>query len=167
MQLSVSLLALLLGGCSFPEIVAVDQLHVPDRAQWKPVADAMQQSCATLDCHGQVGRNLRLYGGQGLRLAVDANPLVDPTTDLEYQADYDSVIGLEPEALDQVVTEAGRDPERLSLVRKARGHERHAGGVQMLEGDPLDVCLVSWVSGTTDTDSCNRVSNAARPKADP
>jgi hypothetical protein len=166
MQLSVSLLALLLCSCSFPK-VAAEQLAVPDRAQWKPVADALQPNCATLDCHGQPGRNLRLYGGQGLRLAVDGNPNVDPTTDLEYQASYQSLVDLEPEALDKVVAEAGRDPERLSMVRKARGSERHTGGVQMLAGDPLDVCLISWLSGTTDSAACMRVSRAPRPKADP
>jgi len=167
MQLRLPLLALLVGGCAFPKIAGVDPAQAPDRAQFNPVADAMQVSCGTLDCHGQVGRNLRLYGGRGLRLAVDANPAIDPTTDLEYQASYRSVVGLEPEALDRVVADGGRDPERLSLIRKARGSERHTGGVQMLIGDALDLCLTSWLGGTTDSESCKRVSDATRPKADP
>lgn len=34
----------------------------------KEVADALQPSCGTLDCHRQVTRNLRLFGARGLRL---------------------------------------------------------------------------------------------------
>jgi prepilin-type processing-associated H-X9-DG protein len=43
-------------------------LLVPPRNGFESVADAMQPSCGTLDCHGQPDRNLRLYGGRGLRL---------------------------------------------------------------------------------------------------
>jgi hypothetical protein len=43
-------------------------LSAPPREGFESVADAMQPSCGTLDCHGQPGRNLRLYGGRGLRL---------------------------------------------------------------------------------------------------
>ncbi len=39
------------------------------------------------------------------------------------------------------------DPERLTLVRKARLREKHKGGLVWNEGDPGDVCLTSWITG--------------------
>lgn len=149
--------------CSLPENDAVVGLEKPERASFSQVADALQPSCATLDCHGQRNRNLRLYGGRGLRLYPENNSADDPTTDEEYQASYLSLTGLEPEALDEVVHSGGLDPERLSLLRKGRGTERHKGGRQMLPGDPLDRCIVSWLAGRIDTAACARVAGAERP----
>jgi hypothetical protein len=140
----------------------VEGRPMPDRTGFIEVADALQPGCGSLDCHGQRTRNLRLYGGRGLRLpgytSDDAT-----TTPAEYDASYRSLTALEPDALYAVLADGGRDPERLSLIRKARGTERHKGGVQMQVGDPLDRCIVSWLSGVTDVDSCRRVSRARRP----
>jgi hypothetical protein len=136
---------------------------IPERAAFPKVADALQPSCGTLDCHGQPGRNLRLYGGRGLRLDAKANPADEATTEAEYQASFTSLVGLEPEAMDAVVRSGGLDLEQLSLVRKARGVELHRGGVQMLPGDPLDHCLTSWLSGRLQADACLRVVSAPRP----
>lgn len=149
--------------CDAPENAGVTGLHVPDPRMFPQVADALQLSCGTLDCHGRPGRNLRLYGGRGLRLDPHANSADEPTTDSEYQASFRSLTGLEPEALDAVVRSSGQDIERLSLVRKGRGTERHKGGTQMLAGDPLDRCLVSWLSGQVDAAACARVTSAPRP----
>jgi len=149
--------------CEVPGDDAVAGLRRPDRASFPQVADALQPSCGTLDCHGQRNRNLRLYGGRGLRLDPSGNSADEPTTDGEYQASFLSLTGLEPEALDAVVRSAGLDPERLSLLRKGRGTERHKGGTQMLPGDPLDRCIVSWLSGRIDSAACTRVSSAERP----
>ena len=44
------------------------ELRLPIREGFEGVADAMQPSCATLDCHGHPQRNLRLFGERGLRL---------------------------------------------------------------------------------------------------
>ena len=166
MQLRL-LVVLAAAGCTFPTVSASPPMNEPDRGQYAVVHDALQPSCGTLDCHGQVGRNLRLYGGQGLRLAPSANPSVDPTTEAEYQASFDSVVALEPDALNHVIAEGGADPERLSLVRKARGTERHAGGIQMQVDDPLDRCITSWLASATDSASCKKVSSAMRPGAGP
>lgn len=153
----------MIASCSLPQNDGVFDLMVPDRAVFPKVADALQPSCGTLDCHGQRGRNLRLYGGRGLRLDPKGNSADEGTTDAEYQASFASLVGLEPEALDAVVHSGGLDLERLSLVRKARGTELHRGGVQMLPGDPLDRCLTSWLSGHVHAESCTRVAAAPRP----
>jgi hypothetical protein len=123
------------------------ELLAPPRVGFEHVADAMQPSCGTLDCHGQAGRNLRLFGGRGLRLMAGANPLAGDTTPAEYDATFWSVVGLEPETMTDVLLDHGADPERLSLIRKPRGHERHKGGTLMTAGDALDQCLISWLAG--------------------
>jgi hypothetical protein len=36
--------------------------------EFGPVADYLEHRCGSLDCHGQVGRNLRIWGCEGMRL---------------------------------------------------------------------------------------------------
>ena len=137
-------------------------LAAPSRTDFPGVADALQLSCATLDCHGQVGRNLRIYGYGGLRLSDADNPLGDPTTDLEYLASYESLVSLEPESLSGVVT-LQTNPDQLSLIRKARGLEHHKGGQRAQPGDSLDRCMVLWLIGEFAPDPCLDVVNATHP----
>jgi hypothetical protein len=129
-------------------------LEAPARAGYEPVADALILTCGTLDCHGQRGRNLRLFGNHGVRLAAKDDPGGAPTSPAEYDADYWSLIGLEPETLDLVMRTPGADPELLSLFRKPRGTEEHKGGTLMRRNDPLDRCLRSWLAGALDEDAC-------------
>jgi hypothetical protein len=130
------------------------ELLAPPRAKFEHVADAVQPHCGTLDCHGEAGRNLRLFGGRGLRLMAGDNPLAGDTTPAEYDATFWSVVGLEPETMTAVLADKGAEPERLSLIRKARGHERHKGGTLMTAGDVLDRCLLSWLAGAVDDAPC-------------
>jgi hypothetical protein len=140
-------------------------LLAPPRAKFEDVADAMQPHCGTLDCHGQAGRNMRLFGARGLRLAPGATPLDGDTTPAEYDATFWSVVGLEPETMTAVVADHGADPERLSLIRKARGHERHKGGTLMTEGDVLDQCLISWLASAIVASACQAAAMYGPPGA--
>lgn len=141
--------------CSSPGTDPRAPATVPDRASFPPVADLLVHRCGTLDCHGTRYRNLRLYGYEGLRLAPGDKPSAKPnTTTAEYDEDFTSVIGLEPEVMSEVVASGGANPERLTLVRKARGAEDHKGGAQMKEGDDQDRCLTSWLAGHTDAAAC-------------
>ena len=126
----------------------------PSAASFTTVATFLEHRCGTLDCHGQVGRNLRLYGYDGLRLAAADVPGGAPTTADEIAVDYLSVIGLEPEILAAVVEEGGAQPERLTLVRKGRGSEHHKGGALIMVGDAQDRCLTSWLAGAVDDAAC-------------
>jgi len=160
------LIALLLAGCG-PSLE--DQagghralLQAPSRDDFPEVGDALQPSCATLDCHGQVGRNLRIYGYGGLRLSAFDSPAGDPTTELEYLASYESLVSLEPETLSKVVARQA-DPNELSLVRKARGIEHHKGGQRSIPGDSLDRCIVLWLTDNFDPDPCADVVDAIHP----
>jgi hypothetical protein len=142
-------------------------LQAPPRDSFEPVADALQATCGTLDCHGQVGRNLRLYGARGLRLDAKTTSAEGTTTAAEYEATFWAVVGLEPEALSAVVRERGADPARLSLIRKARGTDHHKGGILMKAGDDLDRCLTSWLAGKVRVEACEAISLAPRPMVPP
>lgn len=152
---SFALFGLLAIGCSTPDTGArVDPIG-PDRASFEPVTKMLVRRCGTLDCHGTPYRNLRLYGYGGLRL----DPAFVPDRDLtvaEVDANYDAVIGLEPSIMRDVVADKGAAPERLTLVRKARGTEEHKGKGVIAVGDDADRCLISWLGSATDVDACTR-----------
>jgi hypothetical protein len=141
--------------CSTPASDARVVETAPDRASFDAVADALDHRCGSLDCHGSAYRNLRLYGHEGLRLDPTMRPSSkNDTTKAERDADYQSVIGLEPEIMTAVVTSGGQSPERLTLVRKALGLEAHKGGTLWTAGDVQDRCFRSWLSGATDGAAC-------------
>jgi hypothetical protein len=161
----IAAVAVLVGGvalaCSTAPSDARFVATLPDETSFAPVALMLIQACGTLDCHGTVGRNLRLYGNTGLRLRPgDVPTALTATTNDEIEQDYMSVVGLEPEAMSAVVASGGADPERLTLVRKARGTEAHKGGAPFLSPDDKegvrDECLTSWLSGKTDPSPCTR-----------
>jgi hypothetical protein len=128
----------------------------PDRTTFPPVADVLVHRCGSLDCHGQVGRNLLIYGHEGLRFAKTDRPTANgSTTTDEYDEDYLTVVTLEPEIMSAVVAESGAAPDRLTIVRKARGTEQHKGGAIFVIGDPSDLCLTSWLAGNVNTAACS------------
>jgi hypothetical protein len=141
------------------------QLAAPSRNDFPAVGDAMQLHCGTLDCHGQIGRNMRLYGQFGRRLDPANDPLTEPTTDEEYTATYQSIVALEPEAMSAVV-QGQASPGTLTMVRKPLGLEEHKGGVLFQSGDDLYRCIVGWVRGQFDANACSMVVDTPRPELD-
>ena len=134
----------------------------PDRASFEPVADLLVHRCGSLDCHGATYRNLRLYGSIGLRLSASDRPVSKGhTTEAEYDEDYASVVGLEPEIMSAVVSQGGASPDRLTLIRKARGAEAHKGNAIWSAGDAQDRCVTSWLAGHTDAADCEDVTDAS------
>ncbi|AKV02282.1 hypothetical protein AKJ09_08945 [Labilithrix luteola] len=148
-------MALAPSGCSSPDATLRVDAGGPDRASFKPVANMLGHRCGSLDCHGSRYRNLRLYGYGGLRLDPTDRPDFPQTTDAEADADYEAVVGLEPEIMPEVVASKGADANRLTLVRKATGQEAHKGGQRIAPGDSADTCLLSWLGGAVDTQACN------------
>jgi hypothetical protein len=143
--------------CSTPPSDARVVAVAPDSVSFPPVAQLLVHSCGTLDCHGTKYRNLKIYGNTGLRLAASDHPTAQsPTTADESNADYESVVGLEPEILSAVVSEGGASPDRLTFVRKARGQEDHKGGAVVQVGDDQDRCITSWLAGSADANACAR-----------
>ena len=125
--------------------------------------DYLGKRCAGLDCHGQIGRPLRIYSKNGLR-AFDASLSGDVphitgrqlVSDDERKLNYQAVIGVEPELFSQVIASGGLNPDRLLLLRKPRGFEDHKGGQIMTnEADDGYKCLVSWITQKgLDTTAC-------------
>jgi hypothetical protein len=116
----------------------------------------LERRCGSLDCHGQAGRPLLLRSKNGLRLSPNDTTGGNPRTNEEVRANYVAVIGLEPEILASVAAEGGADPERLMLLRKPLGTERHKGGKIFADrSDGGYVCLISWLRGTLDASACD------------
>lgn len=151
-----------LAGCStVPSDVSIGLVAPSDsQPEFGPVADFLEHRCGSLDCHGQVGRNLRIWGCEGMRLAPTDVPQCSRqlggrgTTSAEHEATYQSLVGLEPTVMSAVVEHQGQDPELLTFVRKARGTEAHKGGALITPGDPQDECISSWLAGNTNSIAC-------------
>jgi hypothetical protein len=153
---ALALAALLLPACTLVSASDVDSVVGPPQNEFPPVDAYLVKRCGSLDCHGQAGRNLRLYGYHGLRLAKGDDPNGRPTTQEEIDADYDGVVGLEPETMTLVVTHGGEHPEKLSLIAKPAGLEEHKGGQLFEEGDAQYTCLTSWLSSNVDANACSK-----------
>lgn len=152
---------------SVPDETRYTQILAPDPAQFQAgVSFFLERRCGTLDCHGQPGRPLRIYGARGLRKQNDASltPISGDTSIEEIAANYRSVIGLEPEAMSRVVAADGQLPERLLIIRKpidiGEGGERHKGGPVISRGSDGYLCLTSWLSNRTNVAKCTAAANA-------
>ncbi len=145
--------AVILAGACKPSL-APNTIECPPFEDFKSVSPLLEQRCGTLDCHGNDGRPLRLYGQYGLRyLQEEDDPdvlfsgnLNAPTTAAELERNYFSVCGLEPERM--VMVQAGElAVEDLTMVRKPRLSEKHKGGRIWDQGKVEDRCLTGWIAG--------------------
>jgi hypothetical protein len=69
--------------------------------------------------------------------------------------------------MSEVVAAGGAKAERLSVVRKMRGSERHKGGQLATAGDNLDRCVSAWLAGLVDVDPCRAAARLTRPGSPP
>jgi hypothetical protein len=142
----------------------------PDQTQFETfVSPFLERKCGTLDCHGSVGRPLRLFSGRGLRAPGDAGafPGSSDTTGFERSANYRSVVGLEPELVIRVGAGLAK-PRDLLLLQKPLGlgdvPASHKGGQVLAPmGDPGEACLSTWLlagpnSGPFDSASCTKAA---------
>jgi hypothetical protein len=139
-------------------------IDAPPEDQFPAVGEYLGHRCGTLDCHGQPGRNLRIWGCWGMRLEPDASTSctpppagpagAGPSTPEEYDATYRSLVGLEPAVMSVVVQSHATMPEQLTFMRKAEGIESHKGGHVITPGDDQYKCVVSWLAGMTDMTAC-------------
>jgi hypothetical protein len=139
-------------------------------AQFGPVGDYLANRCGTLDCHGSMSRNFRVYGCEGMRLdpktlpgcssilVPGQPPMINTTTPAEHAATYRSLVGLEPTVMSEVYDNQGEHPELLTFVRKARGLEAHKGGAIITPGDVQDICITSWLARNTNATACGQAT---------
>lgn len=102
--------------------------------------------CATLDCHGDPGRPLRILSEEGLRGSEDRGL---PLTATEVEDNVMAALGVSP--FGDVDTHA------LILVPLASssGGWHHVGGdIWPNRDDPGYLCLSLWLAGADPTESC-------------
>lgn len=110
------------------------------------VSPFVERRCGTLDCHGGIARPMRVFGRLGLRHPDEDNISGGAaTTALERAANYTSVCGVDAEKMNESVQNLGNTAEKLLIVTKARGLEKHKGGKVVNENDPGDLCILSWL----------------------
>jgi len=156
-----ALAALVFGSaCSSVDSGHISQIALPSRTEFKAsVSPFMEKRCGALDCHGQVGRPLRLYSQFGLRMKAGPNDTRDtsPTTDAELTANYFATVGLEPEDIRDSLLSQGAFNDFLLLKKPLSlegGGVRHKGGPVLRGGDAGFDCLYSWISGKVDAPNC-------------
>lgn len=153
--------------CSIPPSDARIGIDVPPiaPAEFDPVADLLDHSCGTLDCHGNFERNLQMWGCYGMRLdgtALGCRSMGGTnTTQAEYDATYRSLVALEPAVMSDVVASHAVNPNELTFVRKAFGEESHKGGQIFQLGGDADTCIASWLASNTNTAACTRALASA------
>jgi hypothetical protein len=144
--------ALLAGGtscASVPDETRFTLILQPDfNVYQQHVDNYLRRRCGTLDCHGQPGRSYRIYGREGFRLYNEDAGLisgVQPTTPDETRANFQAIVGLEPEEMSRLIATQGTDPNKLMFLRKPLRLERHKGGPAMADDDPGYRCVVAWL----------------------
>ncbi len=130
-------------------------LYCPDPELFaEAVSPYLEKRCGTLDCHGSQQRPLRFYGQLGLRHITELNVSGgEPTTEAELADNYLSTCGLEPEKMQEAVTDLGASADQLKLIAKPRGQMDHKGGQVVVEGDPGDRCISGWVGQISEEDA--------------
>ena len=132
---------------------------VVDRDDWAlHVQPYVAPRCATVDCHGDPRRPLRIYSVEGLR---DVSDRELPLTRGEIDANVDSALGLAPSA----------DAEAHALVLEplstSAGGWHHAGeDIWLSRDDPGYLCLYLWLRGADPSESCATAA-ASIPRGSP
>jgi hypothetical protein len=130
----------------------------------------MEHRCAGLDCHGQVGRPLRLYSEWGLRLKAGTGGArnKEATTNDERLENYRAVVGLEPENMAKCFASQGSDVATFQLLKKPLDISglgiRHKGGpvLRASESDSGWQCLLGWASGKVDPEDCKTAAQVTK-----
>lgn len=140
--------------CDVPERGQIDR-PVSTRATQADFLNAgvglvFERRCGSLDCHGSVARNMRIYSSDGLRAPNEAGlgPGNGSTTSAEKLANYQAILGLEPLATRDVLN--GADPYEMLVMKKPLLIESHKGGGVFRQGDDTETCIYSWLTSEPD-----------------
>lgn len=100
----------------------------------------LEATCATLDCHGDRGRPLRLYSDTGLRLRTDLRDT--PMTPEEMAANAFALVAVDPtHAAEQHLVV-------LKPLNRSEGGMSHEGdNLHMTLADPGYRCLLGYLDG--------------------
>jgi len=165
-------LASMLSCASTPDENRLTQVIVPDFDTYVSTVDAyLTRRCGSLDCHGQPGRAYRIYSREGYRLyTIQDGGLVSgqqQTAPEEQRANFQALVGLEPEEMTRLMARQGENPNQLLFLRKPLKLERHKGGPAMAEKDPGYRCVVAWLGIPVVRGDGTPIPPAERPKLSP
>jgi len=137
-----------------PEDARVTVASLDAAAYGALVHHVIERDCGSAACHGNAPRGLRVYGSASLRLPNQAQDS-QKTTEAEARATYQSIVGLEPEKMNDFL--AGRTPDgayHLLVLAKPLATERHRGGISLRKGEPAEECIFSWLLGAVNAEAC-------------
>lgn len=149
-----------LAACGYAD-QGTEPLEPLDEAVYvRDVHPIFEARCATLDCHGDPGRPLRLYAETGLRLRDELRDT--PITDEELALDVEAARGVDP----------GVAPGRSLILRKplaaaAGGIEHEGGDLWTTRDEPQAACVLAWLEGREDDASRAACAAAAQEVALP
>ncbi len=134
----IGLLLLALASCR-DQGTPID-LPTPDVAGYQANVHAIVEArCATLDCHGDMGRPLRLYSETGLRAADDREA---PITAEELEANARALLAVDPRP-------EGR--RSFVLTKPLAGTVEHEGKDQWADTtEPQYLCVEGWLQDRLD-----------------
>lgn len=142
------LLPLLIAACGGTN--GVEDLPTADTVERyaTDVHPILERRCATLDCHGDPGRPLRLFADTGLR-ASDALR-GQPITAEELAANVRSLLTVDP----------GTPPaESLLLSKPLAGGAHHVGGeIWAAATEPQPRCFIGWLTASRDAAACEEAA---------
>ena len=73
------------------------------------------------------------------------------TTPDEINANYASIVGLQPEKINEFLAKSPRtsdDAYQLIILAKPLELEKHKGGPALTKGEPAEQCIIAWLVGT-------------------
>jgi hypothetical protein len=159
----------LTAGCK-PGAQGMRKLVARDGADYAAhVQPYLELTCATLDCHGNPGRALRLYSELGLR-ASDSLRSQPVSSTTEPSAITQDELDANVLSFASVAIEAKSPSQHLALLKPlaaSAGGVKHIGGVHWLS--PKDsgyLCLRAWLIGDVQADlgdACARAVDAIKP----
>ena len=157
-QLLLVHLALGLAACAGEDQFAVSIESRGDAVDFAPyVQPVLEVGCASLDCHGDAGRPLRLYGRRGLRLDPTLRGL--DASDEELAANIAAIDGIDPDA-EQI-------EDHLVLLKPLAVS---AGGIHHIGGDLWSDqsiaayrCLHAWLRAGVSDDAGRTVCSEVFP----
>jgi len=121
------------------------------------VQPVLQAGCASLDCHGNAGRPLRLYARNGLRIDVALRG--EDASDGEMLSNIAAIAGLEP-GVDKV-------EDHLLLLKplavEAGGLHHIGGDLWPDQSDAVYRCLHAWLRAGVSDEPGRAVCTEAAP----
>jgi hypothetical protein len=153
----------MLVSCSGPSANDTVSYTFPSSMGFDLVSPVLEIRCGTLDCHGSIYRNMRIFGHYGARLSSSDSTGNQLTSDAEIQRNYESVTAIDPENLATIVAKHGQGFDNWMVVLKGENAVEHKGGARMKKGDDTYNCLLSWVNGAVDMNACTQAAMLMAP----